>query len=336
MRLNGKMFKHPMDNNRLDIVTSDKGSFVIFNTTDGANIAYQAKYQINEMVDNIEFQLSKQDYTALSKLGEFDITIDGPNLLVKAERFSAKFTKYDGIRLELPNTKPKLVNVSLADIYDASKFVSDKHSKIIYHGVIVSPKAIVGTDSYVLFRKEVTTDIKKVISIPPLILKLLDKEKTYQCVLFGESQICFVSGNEAYFSNLYEGDFNDNPALFQHGGQAIVCNRNDLLKALNDCSMFASITVLSAVKKDDEEMLQIESLDNSKGSKYKAHIACNEFAGTYKFNIEMLKQVLQTSQDETVDIHVGNNRAVIEYENIKSIAMETSATQDIAKKAGGK
>ncbi len=332
MKLNGKMFRHPMDNNRLDIVTSDKGSFVIFNTTDGANIAYQAKYQVDGIVENMEFQLSKQDYTTLSKLGEFDIAIDGPTLIVKAERFSAKFTKFDGVKLKLPDSKPQQLGINLSDIYEAAKFVSDKHINVMYHGVIISPDAIIGTDSYVMYRKEVNTNISKAISVPPLILKYLDKDKTYRCFLFGGKQICFVSGEEAFFSNLYEGDYKDMAALFKRGGQVISCSRAELMKSLAECAMFASIVVLSA---SQDQTLKIENLENEKGSKYTASIECEEFQGIYKLNIGMLQQVISISQDEQIDIHVGNNRALVEYQNIKSLVTETQATRD-GKKAGGK
>ena len=311
MKVEGYHFKRGMNNNIINIV-DDVIQIHSYNDI-GIGVIRKEKLDFIQSGE-LNFILDKKDFNLLRNFDEMDISMKAETIIVQSGKTKLKFQNKTNVKEYQPDlTDPVNLNVPIDILTAASEFVGDDDRT---RGILVTPDCVAATDGKVLYRFTLKTGIEHKISIPPEILKILDKESNYELKLCGKMVVMLGPG-EAVYSTLLEGFVDGIERITGGGDGRLKLKKEDLIKHLNLASNFNTAVIFEVKgKKLSIESLQGEGIVSS----YSADIDVStnikqlRMGGVIKHLLKVIRQagddVELNISDKTYELADGNLEAL--------------------------
>lgn len=313
MKVEGYHFKRGMNNNIITIV--DDVIQIHSYDTIGTGIIRKEKLDFIQ-TGELSFILNKKDFNILRNFNEMDISMKNDTILVQSGKTRLRFQNQTDVKEYQPDlTDPVNLNLPIDILTVASEFVGEADRS---KGILVTPDCVAASDGKALYRFTLKTGIDHKISVPPEILRMLDKESNYEVKMCGK-MIVMLGAGEAVYSTLFEG-FVDGIDRITGGGDGwIKFKKEDLVKHLNLASNFNSVVIFEVRGKK----MSIESVqEEGKVSSYSADIDIEtnikqlRTGGVIKYLLKVIKQA-----GDEVELNLSDKAYELAEGNLEALAL---------------
>lgn len=313
MKVEGYHFKRGMNNNIINIVDD----IIQIHSYDDIGTGIIRKEKLDFIQNGeLNFILNKKDFNLLKNFIDMDITMKGETILVQSGKTKLKFQNQTDVKEYQPDlTDPINLNLPIDILTAASEFVGDTDRS---KGILVTPDCVAASDGKALYRFTLKTGIDYKISVPPEILKILDKESNYEAKMCGK-MIVLLGAGEVVYSTLFEG-FVDGIDRIKGGGDGYIkFKKDDLIKHLNLAANFNTAIIFEIKgKKMFIESVQEEGIISSylADIDVETNIKQMRMGGVIKHLLKVIKQA-----GEDVELNISDKTYEIEDGNLEVLAL---------------
>ncbi len=313
MKVEGYHFTRGANNNIINIVDD----IIQIHSYDdiGAGVIRKEKLDFIQSGE-LSFILNKKDFNILRNFNEMDISMKDETIIVQSGKTKLKFQNQTEAKEYQPDlTDPINLNLPIDILTAASEFVGDSDRS---KGILVTPDCVAASDGKILYRFTLKTNLDHKISVPPEILKILDKETNYEVKLCNR-MIVMLGAGEVVYSSLYEGFVDTIDRITMDGEGRLKLKKEELIKHLNLASNFSSAVSLDIKnKKMIIESVTTEGIVQSYFGEIEVTTNIKKFRGGAL--IKQLLKVLRQADDEP-ELKIGNKSYEISDGNLEALAL---------------
>lgn len=313
MKVEGYHFTRGMNNNIINIVDD----IIQIHSYDdiGAGAIRKEKLDFIQSGE-LSFILNKKDFNILRNFNEMDISMKDETIIVQSGKTKLKFQNQTDVKEYQPDlTDPINLNLPIDILTAASEFVGDSDRS---KGILVTPDCVAASDGKILYRFTLKTNLDHKISVPPEILKILDKETNYEVKLCNR-MIVMLGAGEVVYSSLYEGFVDSIERITMDGEGRLKLKKEELIKHLNLASNFSSaVSVDIEGKKMIIESVVAEGIVQSYSGEIEVTTNIKKFRGGAL--VKQLLKVLRQAGDEP-ELKIGNKSYEISDGNLEALAL---------------
>lgn len=313
MKVEGYHFARGMNNNIINIVDD----VIQIHSYDDIGSGIIRKEKLDFLQNGeLSFILNKKDFSLLRNFAEMDISIKDKTITVQSGKTKLKFQNQTDVKEYQPDlTDPISLNLPIDILTAASEFVGDTDRS---KGILVTPDCVAASDGKALYRFTLKTNLDHKISVPPEILKILDKESNYEVKLCGR-MIVMLGAGEVVYSTLYEG-FVDSIDRITGGGEGrLKFKKDDLIKHLNLASNFSNAVTFDIIgKKMIIESVRADGDIQSYTGEIDVTTNIKQFRNGVL--IKHLLKVLKQARED-VEVNISNMTYEIADSNLEALAL---------------
>lgn len=314
MKVEGYHFKRGMNNNIIDIVDD----IIQIHSYDDIGFGIIRKEKLDFIQNGeLHFVLNKKDFNLLKSFNEIDITVNGETICAQAGKAKLKFQNQTEVKEYQPDlTDPADLNLPVEILAAASEFVGDTDRM---RGVLVTPETIMASDSKMLYRFDIETKLDHKISVPPELLKILDKEAAYEAKLCGK-MIVMIGNGEIVYSTLIEGFIDTMDKIKFESEDYIEIKKDSFLHHMNLALNFSEIGDFEII--DDKRLMINSVLIDGQVSSYSAEAEAKSTIENTEncYSIKNMIKVAKNAKD-TVKLRIHDKAYFIQEDGMTALTM---------------
>ncbi|MDD3122667.1 MAG: hypothetical protein PHC62_04005 [Candidatus Izemoplasmatales bacterium] len=318
MKLEGKLFIHPMEVNEITL----SNNIIHFHNHNNLEKGFMMKKEGIEG-DDISFVLSKDDYKILSGFNKMDISVKNNKINVRAGNIKLSLANMIDMKQNPHDFNDlKELNVDCCILNDASKFTGVDKLKIMMEGVNVQSNRIIASDSFLTYQSNLTeiNEIDDFINIPKEVFNFtLMNENTK---IKHNNKFIIVEYDDPifdrieYYSNLIALGIPKGVDIYQFTYEkSITFNTKDVindLKLINKLDKYAVFFIennkMILSRKTDKSDISVDVQAEIEGFDEKMH---------FGFNIEKFIKMISLVDEENITIHVNENNICFDAKESK-------------------
>lgn len=307
IKLQGSLFKHPMEYNHITIF---RDTITIHNNDHNIGFIRVHDNPIS-IPEKVDFTLNKKDYALLGTLEEMYIEKKEGVVYVTGNHMKAKFADM----LIVP-PEPKLDNlvtigVEYNDLALGKSFVGvDDGARPQYGGVTILSDRIIASDSYCMFQKD--ANCEKKVNIPKEVFKYL-KDDDYTIKTNGKLVLFETEKDGSFYSNVIEtllttGKLDDN------GDVSFQVSKNEILEKLKIIKEYSpNVCRLSA---KGETLSLSNEAENNQITLFQDIVPLNLGSLLFTANTTQLIRMISIINDDSVIIKFNKVMVKVVYDTI--------------------
>ena len=314
MKVEGYHFKRGMNNNIINIVDD----IIQIHSYDDIGTGVIRKEKLDFIQNGeLSFILNKKDFNLLKNFEEMDITMKNETITVQSGKTKLKFQNQTDVKEYQPDlTDPINLNLPIDILISASDFVGDTDRN---KGILVTPDCVAASDGKALYRFKLKTNIDHKISVPPNILKIIDKETNYEVKLC-KKMIVMLGAGEAVYSTLLEGFVDTIDGITANGDGHIEFKKDEIMRHLNLVSNFGDVAMFNIRNnKMTIESVQIEGIVQSYSAEIDIKSNVKDFCSGC--SVKNLLRIIKLASDEKIKLTISNRTYALMDDNLEAFAM---------------
>ena len=307
IKLQGSLFKHPMEYNHITIF---KDMITIHNNDH--NIGFIRVHDNPILIpEKVDFTLNKKDYALLGTLEEMYIEKKEGVVYVTGNHMKAKFA--DMLITPPEPNMDDLVTIGIGydDLALGKSFVGvDDGARPQYGGVTILSDRIIASDSYCMFQKD--ANCEKEVNIPKEVFKYL-KDDDYTIKTNGKLVLFETEKDGSFYSNVIEtllttGKLDDN------GDVSFQVNKNEILEKLKIIKEYSPKVCRLSAK--GETLSLSDEAENNQITLFQDIVPLNLGSLLFTANTTQLIRMISIIKDDSVIIKFNKVMVKVVYDTI--------------------